>query len=403
MSLSRNKQEPQTITWTAERYCSSCQKHIDLTSFSPNRTVCNRHTNQSVIKNGKSSNGGHSLMKPILPDSIASPEAALYQMNTMDFCGKQQNSLKNKVGRRSLDLYIDYEALISWLDQRKGIDPRVDRVRRIPKPEVGEDEAILARRQATREARRVRDFIFIGTGLLFIQKTVSAGQKLQWTCQSRCSQSDRLKGGRIKTANGDLKKSSTSRARYPCRGTTTVSLLHKQPAQRQLLHLVMKHDYVHGPHDDRTIDNWSIDQIKCDLQVIDPALQNNPPGLPSLSIQSSSSSPRSITRPNLDHQQNQKNQISSSSSSKLVNDIAVSRESIRESKDLIKEEVKRLIIKDEIQNQTFKDIVLDQLELGAGIEFFRTVFKKRREMTEDLQQLMWNRTKRKRSVEEKKK
>ncbi|POW02363.1 hypothetical protein PSTT_11825, partial [Puccinia striiformis] len=309
------------------KFCSACRKNVELANFSTNRKICN--------------------------PSVASPESALYQMRAMKFCqGIPHRSEQKKI----LDIYVDYDALLDWLDQRKDIDPRVDRIRRIPKD--NDDELIddpngqitLARRHATREARRVRDFIFIGTGLLFIHKTVAVGQKLQWTCQSRCSQSDRLKGGRDgsrrHSSTTDSKRPSTSRTRYPCQGTTTVSLLHQQPGQRRLLHLVIKHAYVHGPHDDRNRENTLTEFLpETDFQVIDPALRNCLTTDSSKSIVGSSST-------------NKDDLLNKSTSSSR--DIFVDHQLHDEEQQGILAELKQFIIEDENRNQLIKKLILDQ-------------------------------------------
>ncbi|KAH9466277.1 hypothetical protein MJO28_001104 [Puccinia striiformis f. sp. tritici] len=318
------------------KFCSACRKNVELANFSTNRKICNRHSSQ-----------------PIGAASVASPESALYQMRAMKFCqGIPHRSEQKKI----LDIYVDYDALLDWLDQRKDIDPRVDRIRRIPKD--NDDELIddpngqitLARRHATREARRVRDFIFIGTGLLFIHKTVAVGQKLQWTCQSRCSQSDRLKGGRDgsrrHSSTTDSKRPSTSRTRYPCQGTTTVSLLHQQPGQRRLLHLVIKHAYVHGPHDDRNRENTLTEFLpETDFQVIDPALRNCLTTDSSKSIVGSSST-------------NKDDLLNKSTSSSR--DIFVDHQLHDEEQQGILAELKQFIIEDENRNQLIKKLILDQ-------------------------------------------
>lgn len=329
------------------KFCSACRKNVELANFSANRKICNRHSSQ-----------------PIGAASVASPESALYQMRTMKFCqGVPHRSEQKKV----LDIYVDYDALLDWLDQRKDIDPRVDRVRRIPKE--NDDDLIndpngqitLARRHATREARRVRDFIFIGTGLLFIHKTVAVGQKLQWTCQSRCSQSDRLKGGRDGSRrHSDTKRPSTSRTRYPCQGTTTVSLLHQQPGQRRLLHLVIKHAYVHGPHDDRNREPTLSEYMpETDFQVIDPALRNC-----AVSEQQ--------------QQQQQPAKLAGPSSSSTKTDLLIKSSPSRDifvdhhplhqddPHQAVLTELKQLLAEDESRNQLIKKLLLDHQQQLAS-------------------------------------
>ncbi|MBW0476543.1 hypothetical protein O181_016258 [Austropuccinia psidii MF-1] len=303
------------------------------------------------------------------PATIESPESALDLMSMMGFCGQ----VPHETERQSLDLYVDYDALVDWLDQRKGIDPRVDRIRRVPRPDDDSDDA---RKQATREARRVRDFIFIGTGLLFIHKAVSIGQKLHWTCQSRCSQSDRLKGRR-----GDRKLSDepgrpvTSRPRYPCRGTSTVSLLRQQFNQSRLLHLVIKHDFVHPPYDDRALPSSHPNQISDgDLHTIDPALKAQPaetkPHTPSQSqpIMFPTFSPSSLLTPH----------------GNMIIDQVINNEKYKRLTD----EVIELLREDQARNQKIKEIVLDQLAHGTNIQFFQALFKKRQEIMEDLEPLV---------------
>ncbi|OAV94078.1 hypothetical protein PTTG_02884 [Puccinia triticina 1-1 BBBD Race 1] len=320
------------------KFCSACRKNVELANFATNRKICNRHSSQ-----------------PIGAASVASPESALYQMRSMKFCqGIPHRTEQKKV----LDIYVDYDALLDWLDQRKDVDPRVDRVRRIPKE--NDDDLIndpngqitLARRHATREARRVRDFIFIGTGLLFIHKTVAVGQKLQWTCQSRCSQSDRLKGGRDGSRrHSDSKRPSTSRTRYPCQGTTTVSLLHQQPGQRRLLHLVIKHGYVHGPHDDRNREPLLGDLLpETDFQVIDPALRNcsaaNEPSKP-LSSSSAGKDDRLLLK-------------SSPSRDIFVDHQLLDQQLQDDEHQTMITELKQLLDDDESRNKLVKKLVLDQ-------------------------------------------
>lgn len=358
-----------------------------------NRKICNRH---------------HST-HPMGTTSIASPESALHQMRSMKFC---QNFPHKTDQKKVLDIYVDYDALIDWLDQRKDVDPRVDRVRRIPKEndlDLINDpngQITLARRHATREARRVRDFIYIGTGLLFIHKTVAVGQKLQWTCQSRCSQSDRLKGGRDGVRrHADSKRPSTSRTRYPCQGTTTVSLLHQQPGQRRLLHLVIKHAYVHGPHDDRNRESSLADfSTETDFQVIDPALRNCLPDPPSrLSLIGPSSLGLSpVTPPTINH-------LSSS-----PQDIVVDRKSTESNghHQPLLQEISRLMAEDEERNRLIKKTVLDQqlqlfqpnplhhpssgphqhVLLQRQIQILRDFFRKRSQIMDDLKPIIRNTT-----------
>ncbi|KAA1088435.1 hypothetical protein PGT21_006894 [Puccinia graminis f. sp. tritici] len=328
------------------KFCSACRKNVEIANFSTNRKICNRHSSQ-----------------PIGAASVASPESALYQMRAMKFCqGVPHRTEQKKV----LDIYVDYDALLDWLDQRKDIDPRVDRVRRIPKE--NDDELIndpngqitLARRHATREARRVRDFIFIGTGLLFIHKTVAVGQKLQWTCQSRCSQSDRLKGGRDGSRrHSDSKRPSTSRTRYPCQGTTTVSLLHQQPGQRRLLHLVIKHGYVHGPHDDRNREPTLNEFMpETDFQVIDPALRNCPVNEPVKPLGSSSTKDDRLLK-------------SSSSHDIFVDHQLLDHQLQEDQHEAVLKELNHLLAEDESRNKLIKKLMLDQqlqLQLQASTD-----------------------------------
>lgn len=177
-------------------------------------------------------------------------------------------------------------------------------------------------------------------------KTVAVGQKLQWTCQSRCSQSDRLKGGRDGSRrHSDTKRPSTSRTRYPCQGTTTVSLLHQQPGQRRLLHLVIKHAYVHGPHDDRNREPTLSEYMpETDFQVIDPALRNcaiSEP--PKLGGPSSSSAKTDLL-------------IKSSPS----RDIFVDHHQLQvDPHQGLLNELKQLLAEDESRNQLIKKLILD--------------------------------------------